>query len=201
MRNTPKRPRPSVVNPCSAADSTSARRRRLRLPDRATPLTVRREAYHHHRLHRTDHQGSAGREGSTRTRHLRGHTCPIGSSTCVRSGLSVASGGPGSSTATSRTCTSRIIPVQGHFHAGAVRKTEDVHYPNRRPRPKCPVRTAYGNLDLAGCVNPSEVLGCPAHDSGAYRWACKRSRTAPLPKKARRDRHWLSCRTSDGEVI
>ncbi len=44
----------------------------------------------------------------------------------------------------------------------------DVHYPNRRPRPKCSVRTAHGDFEFAGSVYPSELLRCPAHDSGAY---------------------------------
>ena len=45
---------------------------------------------------------------------------------------------------------------------------DDVHNPNRCPRPKCSVRTAYGNFQFAGSAEPSELLRCPAHDSGAY---------------------------------
>ena len=45
---------------------------------------------------------------------------------------------------------------------------DDVHYPNRRPRPKCSVRTAYCNFEFASGIDPSELLRCPAHDPGAY---------------------------------
>src|SRR6476620_1364016 len=45
---------------------------------------------------------------------------------------------------------------------------DDVHNPNRRPRPKCSVRPAYGNFQFAGSAEPSELLRCPAHYSRAY---------------------------------
>jgi len=45
---------------------------------------------------------------------------------------------------------------------------DDVHYPNRRPRPKCSARTANCDVEFAGGIDESELLRCPAHDSGAY---------------------------------
>src|SRR5947209_4444516 len=49
-----------------------------------------------------------------------------------------------------------------------VHVADDAYYPNRRPRPKCSVRTAYGYLEFPGRADPSELPKCPAHDCGAY---------------------------------
>ena len=44
-----------------------------------------------------------------------------------------------------------------------------VHYPNWRPRPKCSVGTVYRNFEFAGGIDKSELLSCPAHQSGGCR--------------------------------
>src|ERR1700691_2075392 len=69
---------------------------------------------------------------------------------------------------------------------------DDVHHPNRRPRPKCSVHTAYCNFEFAGGIDKSELLKCPAHVSGAYASRLGDSdvepelRTGRLPGWARR---------------
>ena len=58
---------------------------------------------------------------------------------------------------------------------------DDVHYPDRRPRAKCSVRTAYRNVKFAGGIDKSQLLSCPAWGP---RLATSAERAAPMRRKA-----------------